>query len=208
MTFEKRAQKFHTDEASLPRSGSASDWLNQISHAAQPIRSTTQVWEVTGHQYGISALISKTPFDRETSGSVAKCRLFSQATGTAVILDSQLARPSICLSFEHNLQCSLLGPHLFPPHHRILQWLWLLPFLNLPFVQESDNPNSLPKSENAHNVCLDYLDLIFVTFKTPTSWSCTYCDCSPNRAFETLNISKEPISKTSRFFFFVYAGKL
>ena len=31
---EKRAQKFHT----------ASDWLNQISHAARPIRSTTQIW--------------------------------------------------------------------------------------------------------------------------------------------------------------------
>ena len=25
--------------------GSASDWLKQISHAAQPIRSTTQIWE-------------------------------------------------------------------------------------------------------------------------------------------------------------------
>ena len=30
------------------------------------------------HQYGISALVSQTSFDRETSGSVAKCRLFSQ----------------------------------------------------------------------------------------------------------------------------------
>ena len=31
------------------------------------------------HQYGISALVSQTSFGGETSGSVAKCRLFSQA---------------------------------------------------------------------------------------------------------------------------------
>ena len=34
---------------------------------------------VTRHQYGISALVSQTPFGGETSGSVAKCRLFSRA---------------------------------------------------------------------------------------------------------------------------------
>ena len=60
--------------------GSASDWLNQISHTARPIRSTTQVWIVTRHQYGISALVSQTSVGGETSGRVAKCRLFSQAT--------------------------------------------------------------------------------------------------------------------------------
>ena len=37
-------------------------------------------WVVTCHQYGISALVSQTSFAGETSGSVAKCRLFSQAT--------------------------------------------------------------------------------------------------------------------------------
>ena len=58
---------------------SASNWLNQISHAEQPIRSTTQIWVVTVHQYGISALVSQMSFGRETNGSVAKCRLFSQA---------------------------------------------------------------------------------------------------------------------------------
>ena len=51
---------------------SASDWLKQISQAARPIRSTTQIWLVTRHQYGISALAS-----RENSCSVDKCRLFS-----------------------------------------------------------------------------------------------------------------------------------
>ena len=38
-----------------------------------------QIWVVTRHQYGISALVSQTSFGGETSGSVAKCRMFSQA---------------------------------------------------------------------------------------------------------------------------------
>ena len=80
MTSEKRVQKFHTDDVSLPDLGSASDWLNQISHAARPIRSIIQIWVVTRHQYGISALVSQTSIGGKTSGSVAKCRLFSQAT--------------------------------------------------------------------------------------------------------------------------------
>ena len=62
-----------------PDLGSASDCLNQISHAARPIRSTSQIFVVTRHQCGISALVSQTSFGGETSGSVAKCRLFSQA---------------------------------------------------------------------------------------------------------------------------------
>jgi len=39
----------------------------------------TQIWEVM-RQYGISALVSQTSFGGETSGSVAKCRLSSQAS--------------------------------------------------------------------------------------------------------------------------------
>ena len=58
--------------------GSASHWLNPISNAARPIRSTTQIWVVC-HQYGISTLVSQTSFGGETSGSVANCWLFSQA---------------------------------------------------------------------------------------------------------------------------------
>ena len=52
---------------------------HQISNAARSIRSTTQSWVVTRHQYGISALVSQTSFGGETSGKFAKCRLFSQA---------------------------------------------------------------------------------------------------------------------------------
>ena len=43
---------------------SACDWLNQISHAAWPIKSTTQIWVVIHHQCGISALISQMSFGR------------------------------------------------------------------------------------------------------------------------------------------------
>ena len=73
--------------------GSASDWLNQISHAARPIRSTTQNWVVTLHQYRISALVSKTSIPGETVGGVAKCRLFSQARFDCIsIISLQSAR--------------------------------------------------------------------------------------------------------------------
>ena len=40
--------------------------------------STNQIWKVTRHQHGISALVSQTSFSGEISGSVAKCLLFSQ----------------------------------------------------------------------------------------------------------------------------------
>ena len=56
------------------------DWLKQISHTARPIKSITQIWVVTRHQYGISALISQTLFRGETTGDVAKCRLVSRAS--------------------------------------------------------------------------------------------------------------------------------
>ena len=65
-----------------PDLGSASEWLNQISHAARPIKSTTQIWAETRHQHAISAYVSQTSFGGETSGSVIKCRLFSQAAVT------------------------------------------------------------------------------------------------------------------------------
>ena len=56
--------------------GSASDWLNQISHAEQPIRNTNQIWVVMLHQYGISALVSQA----NTIG-------YSFCTGMKTILD-------------------------------------------------------------------------------------------------------------------------
>ena len=63
MTPEEGAQKFHTDDVSVSKLGGA----------------CTYVWVVRRHQYGISALNSQTSFRGETSGGVAKCRIFSQA---------------------------------------------------------------------------------------------------------------------------------
>ena len=58
---------------------SVSDWSCRVGYLIQPIRSTSQIWVVPRHQYGISALVSQTSFGGETSGSVARCRLFSKA---------------------------------------------------------------------------------------------------------------------------------
>ena len=58
---------------------SSSDLLCRLGNLIQPIRSTTQIWVVTRHQYGISVLVSQMLFGGETSGSIAKFRLFSQA---------------------------------------------------------------------------------------------------------------------------------
>ena len=69
-----------------PDLGSASDFSRRVGNLTQPIRSTTQIWVVTCHQYGISALVSQMSFGRETSGSIAKCWLFSQATKCHFVL--------------------------------------------------------------------------------------------------------------------------
>ena len=62
-----------------PNLGSASDCSCHVGNLIQPIRSTSQIWVVMHHQYGISALVSLTSFGGETSGSITKCWLFSQA---------------------------------------------------------------------------------------------------------------------------------
>ena len=63
-----------------PVLGNASDWSCCEGNLLQPIRSITQIWVVTGHQYGIPALVSQTSFREETRSGVAKCRQFSQTT--------------------------------------------------------------------------------------------------------------------------------
>ena len=42
-----------------PDFGCASDWSCRVENFLQPIRSTTQIWVVTRHQYGISAFVSQ-----------------------------------------------------------------------------------------------------------------------------------------------------
>ena len=54
----------------------ASDWSCHVGNLPQPFRSTTGIWVVRRHQYGISALVSRMSFRGETSGGVVKCRLF------------------------------------------------------------------------------------------------------------------------------------
>ena len=66
--------------------GSASDWSCHLGNLFQPIRSTTQIWVVTRHQYGISVLISQMSFLRGTSGGKVKWQLFSQAIVNTVTL--------------------------------------------------------------------------------------------------------------------------
>ena len=77
-----------------PDLGSASDWSCRVGNLIQPIRSTTQIWVVTRHQCGISALVSKTSFGGETTGSVAKCGLFSQAISYSPFCILYTAAPS------------------------------------------------------------------------------------------------------------------
>ena len=77
----------------FPALGSATDWLKQISIAAQPIRSTTQLWVVTRHEYGIYALVPQSSFFVQTSGGVAKCRAFPPA---------KFARAVFCVVIQHS----------------------------------------------------------------------------------------------------------
>ena len=75
--------------------GSASDWSLRVGNMIQPIRSTTQIWVVTRPRYGISAVVSHTSFGGETSGSVAKYRLFSQADKTFYIRLTEVVSETI-----------------------------------------------------------------------------------------------------------------
>jgi len=63
-----------------PDLGSASDCSCQVGTLIQPIRSTTQLWVVMCHQYGIFAFIPQMAFSWETTGGVTKYQLFSQTT--------------------------------------------------------------------------------------------------------------------------------
>ena len=59
----------------LANLGSASNWSCRVRNLFQPIRSTSLIWVVTRHRYGISSLVSQTSFqsfNAKTSGDVAK----------------------------------------------------------------------------------------------------------------------------------------
>ena len=76
-----------------PDLGSASDWFKQISLVVRQIRSTSQIWVVIRHHYGIYTLVSQTLFRGKTSGGVAERRLFPTAhlqTATYLTLPCRL----------------------------------------------------------------------------------------------------------------------
>lgn len=62
-------QKFYTD-------GRASVWSCCMGNLLQSIRTTTQVWQVTHHQFEISTVIPQMSFRKETSGGIMKFQLF------------------------------------------------------------------------------------------------------------------------------------
>ena len=72
-----------------PDLGSASDWSCREGNLLHLIRSTTQIWVVTRHQYGISAIDPEKSFRGKVSDCVTKCRLFSQAISNADSAHSQ-----------------------------------------------------------------------------------------------------------------------
>ena len=59
--------------------GWATEWLYYERNLLQPIRSTSQIWVVMHHQYGISEVFARKSFHWKTSGVVIKCQLFSLA---------------------------------------------------------------------------------------------------------------------------------
>jgi len=90
--------------------GSASDCLYCWWNLLQPIRSTTQIWVVMHHQYGISVLVSQTAFHRETFGGVAKCRLFSQAkrNGRFSLPQNNSAMTDLLIYVDNTVSCLVI----------------------------------------------------------------------------------------------------
>ena len=71
---------FYTDAFHYPDLGGNFAPTNHKHYAKRPVRSTFQIWIVTRHQYGISALVSQMSFRGRTNAGFAKCRLFSSAS--------------------------------------------------------------------------------------------------------------------------------
>ena len=91
-----------------PDLGSGSGWSCLVGKLIQPIRNTPHFWLVKRFQYGISALVSQTSFGGETSGNVAKCRLFSLAKQYRVcptFVELNLARHTMRRLNQMSRQC-------------------------------------------------------------------------------------------------------
>ena len=87
----------------------ASDWLKQISLTARSIRSTTQIWVVTCHQYGISELVPPHTSFGGTSGD-AKFLLFPQARSSCQVLNFiQLFRERLSVKVHATTPKGIMG---------------------------------------------------------------------------------------------------
>ena len=113
MTSEERAQKLHTDDVLLPRSGRSLDWSCCEGHLPQPIRSIAQIWVLTRNQYGlISALVPQTSLMGKPvlSLQIMSCffRLAFDMLSTFYRLKSQNYRFSTDLQRREKINFSLL----------------------------------------------------------------------------------------------------
>ena len=71
-----------------PDLGCRSDLSCRAGNLLQPIRNTTNIWILTRHQYGISALVFQTSFRRETSEIREISALFSSDSAPISLLMS------------------------------------------------------------------------------------------------------------------------
>ena len=68
----RKQPTFHGESTQIP-------YRQGKGNLFQPIRTTTLIWVVTLHQYGISAVVPQKSFSRETSDGITKNWLFSHA---------------------------------------------------------------------------------------------------------------------------------
>ena len=80
-----------------PDVSSVFNWSCHVGNLLQPIRSTTQIWEVTRHQYGVFALVPQTWFRGKTNSGVAECRRFSWAAFKSNHHHSELTNRNVVL---------------------------------------------------------------------------------------------------------------
>ena len=76
-------------------------WQCRERKFLQPIKSTTQIWVVKRHQYGISALIPQTSFRGEIRGDVVKVDCFLRLQKTVLYLP---------LPFHSELEAFIVRP--------------------------------------------------------------------------------------------------
>ena len=67
-----------------------------------------EIWVVTRHQYGFSALVSEMSFHRETSDSFAKCSEINAKSCICFTTELKIKHQSFCTTAESSCYCWLL----------------------------------------------------------------------------------------------------